>query len=109
VTIVRGKVPDRASVDQAADILQAAGYRRIANLLTVSSRPDDDTLRRTVERQLLRTRSLDGCRFRVSLQGGVVHLQGTVRRDLQRDLAVDLAKSVEGVREVVSSLQRVSA
>jgi osmotically-inducible protein OsmY len=109
ITIIRGNVPDRQSIEQTNDILEAAGYRRIANLLTVATRPDDETLRRTVERELLRTRSLDGCRFRVSMQGGVVLLQGTVRRDLQKELAVVLARSVDGVRQVVSTLRRTSA
>lgn len=106
IVIVRGKVPDRESVRQVSEILQSSGYPRVANLLTVASAPDDDALRRTVERQLVRTRSLEGCRFHISAHGGVVVLNGTVHRDLQRDVAADLARSVDGVLEVVNNLER---
>ena len=109
LVIVRGKVPDSDSVQQVTEILQSSGYPRVANLLTVASAPDDDALRRTVERQLVRTRSLEGCRFRISAHGGVVILTGTVHRDLQRDVAADLARSVDGVREVVNNLERNSS
>lgn len=106
IVIVKGKVPDRESIRQATEILRSAGYARVANLLVVSSRPDDEVLQRNVERQLLRTRSLDGCHFRVITRAGVVTLQGTVRQDLQKDVATDLVKNVDGVREVVNSLER---
>ena len=108
ILFVRGTVPRRDAIEETSVILHESGYERVANLLSVATPPDDDTIRRSVERELVRTRALDGCRFRISALRGVVVLRGTVRRPLQRDLAVDRARSVKGVTEVVNALELAS-
>lgn len=105
ILIVRGRVPNRASIDQASSTLRSLGFARVANLLKVSGRPDDEQIRRNVERALVNSPSLDGCKFRINTQSGVVKLDGTVRDELQKDVATDIAREVEGVTEVVNALQ----
>ena len=104
IVFLRGSVPDRDSVRQAETLLHDSGYGRVANLLTVAVMPDDDSLRRTVERALVRSRTFEGCRFTISARRGVVVLHGTVRQELQRDLAAEVTSSVHGVLSVVNRL-----
>jgi osmotically-inducible protein OsmY len=48
---------------------------------------------------------LNGFRIDTEVEGGVAHLSGTVKTDIDRDLAVELAKGVDGVVEVRNDLQ----
>lgn len=104
ITIVKGKVANRSAVERASIVLRSLGLGRVANLLQVPVVPEDDQIRRTVEMNLTTARSLDGCRFNVTTQRGVVKLEGTVRDPLQRDIAVALVREVTGVRQVVNDL-----
>jgi osmotically-inducible protein OsmY len=51
-------------------------------------------------------RGLDGSQIAVDSENGVVHLTGKVYSELQKDMAVNLVKTVDGVRSVQASLQR---
>lgn len=106
ITIVRGSVPNAADASETSQVLKNAGYRRVANLLTVAPPPTDESLRREVERALTRTRSLDGTRLVVGVAEGTVTIDGTVRRDLQRQAASDIVRDVRGVKNVVNRLVR---
>jgi len=51
-------------------------------------------------------RALDGCRFNVSSSQGVVHVGGHVRHELQKDVALQVVRSVRGVLSVEMELDK---
>ena len=105
IVLLRGETDDPAAAQSASAMAQSLGYARVANLIRVVDKPDDQQIERMAERQLA-TRTLDGCSFHVDSNNGVVTLDGKVRYELQRDLAMALVRNINGVREVRSSLQR---
>ena len=105
IVIIRGRAADK---DQAAILSQRAaalGYARVANLVQTVEHADADITRRA-ERELTLHRALDGCRFNVKSDDGVVRVAGKVRHELQKDVAVQVLRSIEGVRSVEIDLQR---
>ncbi len=54
-------------------------------------------------------RQLDPFDIDTQVQNGVVHLAGSVESDIERDLASELARSVEGVADVRNDLKVASA
>lgn len=106
IVVMRGRSADRASAEQAGSIAANLGYARVANLIQVVEAPDDAAIQRIAERELTIHRSLDGCTFKVASNNGVVHVAGRVRYDMQKDVAVELLRNIDGVRSVTASLQR---
>jgi osmotically-inducible protein OsmY len=106
IVVLRGRTADRASAETAATVAQALGYARVANLIQVNQAPDDERIERAVERELSVHRGLDGTQIAVDSTNGVVHLTGRVYSELQKDMAVNVVKTVDGVRGVEASLQR---
>ncbi|WP_244108412.1 BON domain-containing protein [Burkholderia anthina] len=68
-------------------------------------RADDRRLRRRVSAALARTRGLNATRIVVRVHGGVVTLRGGVSDDGQVAMAVDAARQVDGVTQVVNQLR----
>jgi osmotically-inducible protein OsmY len=106
IVVLRGRTADRAAAEQAATVAQSLGYARVANLIQVFQAPDDARIERAVERELAVHRGLDGSQIAVDSTNGVVRLTGKVYSELQKDMAVNLVKTVDGVRAVQASLQR---
>ena len=106
IVVLRGRTDSSATAAAAGTLVQSAGYQRIANLIEVVAPPDDLAIERLAERHLGQSRALDGCQFRVDSAHGVVHLAGTVQYELQKDLAVDVVRQIDGVRGVVADLKR---
>lgn len=106
ILIVRGKTTDPAVVGIARDVAASMGHRRVANLVQFVATPDDNAIARAVERQLSLTRSLEGTQLSVDSNEGVVRVAGTVRTELQKDLARSVALDVDGVRSVTLALYR---
>ena len=106
IVVLRGRTADRASAEQAATAAQSLGYARVANLIQVIQAPDDARIERAVERELSVHRGLDGTQIAVDSTNGIVRLTGKVYSELQKDMAVKLVKTVDGVRAVQASLQR---
>jgi len=106
ILIVRGKTTDPTLVPRAREIATLMGHKRVANLVQFVATPDDDAIARAVERQLSLTRSLEGTRLSVDSNEGVVRVAGTVRSELQKELARSLALDVDGVRSVTLALNR---
>ena len=104
IVVIRGRTLDRAKAESAGRIAQSLGYARVANLVQITEPADDAAIQRRAERELAIHRSLDGCSFRVESQQGVVRIAGRVHSELQKDVAVQLLRNVDGVREVHSSL-----
>jgi len=105
VVIIRGRTPDRAKAEELSRYATSLGYERVANLIQIVEH-DDDQIARAAERELTIHRSLDGCRFRVSSDQGVVHVVGTVAHELQKDVAAQVLRSIDGVRAVEMNLEK---
>lgn len=105
IVVLRGDTDDAANAALAATTAQTLGYSRVANLIRVVDAPDDAKIERAAERQLA-TRVLDGCTFHVDSEKGVLTVDGKVQYELQKDLAMNILRSIDGVREVRASLQR---
>jgi len=80
-------------------ILMLAGCAR-----PVPARADDPTLATHVKIAFLNDPLLAGLRIQASASAGVVTLSGTVRAPEQAERAVEVARRVQGVREVISRL-----
>jgi osmotically-inducible protein OsmY len=104
IVIIRGRTLDRVKAENAGRIAQTLGYARVANLVQITEPADDAAIQRRAERELAIHRSLDGCSFRVQSTQGVVRIAGHVHSELQKDVALQLLRNVDGVREVHSSL-----
>ncbi|SPA34954.1 BON domain-containing protein [Cupriavidus taiwanensis] len=65
----------------------------------------DRAITAEVQARLANARTLDPGKIRVSTTDGVVKLEGTVRDDKQRTMAMELARSVRGVSAVSDELR----
>ncbi len=106
IVIIRGRTASKAEAAEAGVIASTLGHKRVANLVQIIPPSDDSALRRRAERELTMNRSLDGCIFRVDAREGVVHLAGSVQHELQKDMAVNLVRNIDGVVSVHSDLKR---
>ena len=106
IVVLRGRTYDRSVAAAAGIYAQALGYERIANLIQVLEQPNDEIIRRDAERELALHRALGGTRLSVESERGVVFLRGHVQHALQADLAVNVLRNVEGVREVRAEVQQ---
>jgi osmotically-inducible protein OsmY len=105
IVIIRGRAADK---DQAAILnlfAQNLGYQRVANLVQITKN-DDAQIARNAERLLTVHHALDGCRFSVRSVQGVLHVAGRVRHELQKDVAFQVLRSINGVRSVDVQLDR---
>lgn len=106
IVVIRGRTMDRLHAEEAGRTAQRLGYTRVANLVQISEPVDDRAIERRAERALTH-RSLDGCDLRIDSEGGVVRVAGRVQHELQKDVAHQLVRNLEGVRSVRLELYRV--
>ncbi len=106
IIILRGHATDMSSAEQAGVVAQTLGYNRVANLIQIDAVPDDARIARAAERGLALQRGLDGTQIVVESSNGVVRLSGTVSNELQKDMAVDVVRNIDGVRSVQMALKR---
>lgn len=106
VVVLRGRATDRATAEQAGAFAQTLGFTRVANLIQVIAQPDDAVIERLAERELTIHRGFDGCRFHVESQHGVLRVGGRIRSDIQKDMAIQLLRNIDGVKEVHAELLR---
>ncbi|WP_035566061.1 BON domain-containing protein [Caballeronia sordidicola] len=71
---------------------------------SVSSKAANRTLAKSVRRALGRVKGLDPTRVYVRANGGEITLSGSVRNQMQIDLAESTAKSVVGVSSVSNKI-----
>ncbi len=100
IVILRGRAVDAAAAQCAGTIAEQLGYSRIANLIQVAEVPDDARIERVAERKLGLQRSLDGCDIHVASARGVATIVGKVHSELQKDVALDIVRNIDGVRAV---------
>jgi osmotically-inducible protein OsmY len=105
IVIIRGRAADQASAEAVGTYATTLGYSRVANLIQIAKH-DDAQLTRTAERELSVHRALDGCKFRVSSDKGKVHVAGSVQHELQKDVAAQVLRSINGVRSVELDLEK---
>jgi len=70
----------------------------------VASEANDIRIHATLETKLAASDELSALMINTDVQEGVVTLKGDVETDAQRELATEMAKSVDGVREVDNEL-----
>ncbi|HVS33585.1 MAG TPA: BON domain-containing protein [Thermoanaerobaculia bacterium] len=104
VVVIRGRVTDPEAAAAAGRYATSLGYRRVANLVQIMPPPDDGAIKRAAERRLMVHRGLGGCRFLVASNKGIVSIGGSVRHELQKDVAVSVVRNIDGVRGVETSL-----
>jgi osmotically-inducible protein OsmY len=101
VVLILGKTNDVRKAERASHIATTLGYPRVANLIVIrDDATDDAAIEYTGQRQLELETALEGCRFRVDSNLGVISLTGSVKRDLQRDLAVSILARIDGVKAI---------
>lgn len=105
IVIIRGRVADKAQAEALNHYATSLGYTRVANLVQIVKH-EDEAIARAAERELTVHRALDGCRFSVSSDKGVIKLAGRVRHELQKDVAIQLLRTIDGVQSVESTLNR---
>ena len=105
IVIIRGKVADKAQAEAAGQIAQTLGYQRVANLMQIIEH-NDVKIARAAEVELSLNRSLDGCRFHVTSERGVVRVAGQVKHELQKDVTMQVLRKMDGVRSVEVTLNR---
>jgi osmotically-inducible protein OsmY len=106
IVVLRGRATDRAAAEQAAVTAQSLGYPRVANLIQVIEPVDDLAIERLAERRLGQHRGLDGSNIHVDSQNGVVSLAGNVQYELQKDVAMQIVRNIDGVKSVQNLLAR---
>lgn len=106
IVVLRGHAVSREAAVNATTLVKALGYTRVANLIQVIEPPDDIAIQRVAERELGMARGLEGCSFKIESQNGVVHVDGRVQSELQKDMAVAMLRSIDGVRVVTATLSK---
>lgn len=105
IVIIRGRAIDKAQAELISQHATSLGYSRVANLIQIVENQDAE-MTRAAERELSIHRSLDGCRFTVTADKGVIRVAGSVRHELQKDVAAQVLRSIDGVKSVEVNLDR---
>ena len=106
IVVLRGRTADHLAAEQVAVLAQGLGYARVANLIQITQPVDDIAIERLAERQLGMSRGLEGCQFHIDSDNGVVRLNGTVKYELQKDMAAQIVRGINGVKSVQLTLQK---
>jgi osmotically-inducible protein OsmY len=105
IVVIRGRAIDKAQAEVIGLHATSLGYNRVANLIQIVEHHDAE-MARAAERELTIHRSLDGCRFTVTADKGIIRVGGSVRHELQKDVAVQVLRSIDGVKSVEVNLDR---
>jgi osmotically-inducible protein OsmY len=105
IVVIRGRVSDKQQAELLSRHAASLGYGRVANLVQTIEHHDAE-MARAAERELTMHRSLDGCRFTVSADKGVLRVAGQVQHELQKDVASQVLRSIDGVKTVEMNLNR---
>lgn len=105
IVLIRGRAVQQSQAEELGRVAQTLGYQRVANLVQIIENRDIEITRRA-EVELTVNRSLDGCRFRVSSEQGIVRLAGSVKHELQKDVAAQVLRNIDGVRAIEMNLNK---
>jgi len=89
------------SVPEIKRIYNQIAIKRAASSLTQAS---DSWITTKIKTEMLATKGLKSGTIKVVTENGTVYLMGTVNRD-QADIAVDIARQVQGVQRVMKIFQ----
>lgn len=110
-----GQVPDEQIKREAGSVAgQVQHVRKIHNELEVAGptstivRSNDVYLTSRIKVQMLADKRVEGGRIKVVTENGVVYLMGLVT-PAEAELAVDITRSVTGVRKIVKVFEYVGA
>ncbi len=101
---------DNQDADRLARVARCAAAKGEAlaaengGMQVIQAKLDALTLDARVSARLRWDKSLEGSRIHVSLVDGAIELAGSVRDDVQRKRAVELAENTSGVAKVNDSL-----
>jgi hyperosmotically inducible protein len=112
IVVLRGAVESETERETAEQIARSAvGAEHVRNELQALNpeRGGGDLLARRVQFELYSTGAFDLSHLQVHSQAGRVRLEGSVRSEAERLLAVRLAEGVPGVREVANELKAPEA
>ena len=105
IVIIRGRAAQQSQAEELGRVAQNLGYGRVANLVQIIEHRDVEIARRA-EVELTVNRSLDGCKFRVTSEQGIVRVAGEVKHELQKDVAAQVLRNIDGVRAVEMTLTK---
>ncbi|HEX8251636.1 MAG TPA: BON domain-containing protein [Thermoanaerobaculia bacterium] len=105
IVIIRGRAFDKAQAEEVGRVAQSLGYTRVANLVQVVENRDAE-IARAAEVELSVHRSLEGCNFRVTSDNGNLRVAGEVQRELQKDVAMQVLRNIDGVKALEVTLNR---
>jgi len=109
-----GFVDNTQQREQATQVARSiTGVKEVRNDLRISTNPaattgqviDDSVLTATVEAKLMQDATAKGYQINVGTQKGVVQLTGFVDSTTMKTRAGEIARSVEGVKEVRNDLE----
>lgn len=110
-----GQVPDEQVKQEAENVArQIRHVRKVHNELEIAGptsgivRSNDAYLTSRVKVQMLADNRIAGGRIKVVTENGVVYLMGLVNQS-EADLAVEITRSVTGVRKIVKVFEYVGA
>lgn len=114
IVLLLGQTP-AASLRVAAEKIaqQTPNVRRVYDEITIgyplaiTRRTQDSWITGQVRSQMLRRKGLESGSIRVVTEGSVVYLMGIVTQE-QGNLAVDVARQVQGVQKVVKVFQYIN-
>ena len=114
VVLLIGQTPD-ASLRAVAENMarNTPSVRRVYDEITVGdtvsigTRSKDTWITGQIRTLMLNKKGLESGSFRIVTEGGVVYLMGVVTRE-QANLAVDVARQVNGVQKVVKVFQYIT-
>lgn len=107
IVTITGKVDNVLARERAIRIAESIrGVRSIVDRMTVdkSQRPDEE-IRRDVKNALLYDPATDSYEITVEVSNGIANLSGTVDSWQEKQLALDVARGVRGVTQVVDVMK----
>ena len=105
VVLIRGRVAEKKQAEELSRYAQSLGYTRVANLIQIVENRDAEITRRA-ERELTVNHSLEGCKFRVTTDQGKLRVAGLVKHELQKDVAAQVLRNIDGIQSVEFDLNR---
>lgn len=111
VVTLTGLVESEREINRAIEIAKSVpGVKKVVNNLRVGKRGignylSDKEITAKIKAKFIADPELKALSIDVDTLNGVVTLTGIVERESQRERAVNLAKSVEGVKQVIVNIQ----
>jgi len=122
VVTLTGNIDSQAAKDRALQIArETKGVVQVKDMIsvregsaqgdapspdrTLGERVDDAGITSRVKHRLLEDPAVRGLKIDVDTREGVVYLTGSIPGDAERDKAVQIARSTEGVRDVQANFQ----